>query len=86
MKDYVYPAVIYPDSEGRGYTISLPDVNIVTEGVTVEDAFLRAKDFLSNYIEVCGVLDAEIDDATPFVDTVKKNPKHVIILVNTPAQ
>ena len=86
MRDYVYPAIIYPDKEGRGFTISLPDVGIVTEGGTVEEAFLRAKDFLTNYVEVCSVLETDVDKATSFVDTAKKNPKHIIILVDAPAE
>ena len=44
MEQFVFPAVLYKDAENRGYTIILSDVNICTEGVSVEDAFLRAKE------------------------------------------
>ena len=82
MSEYVYPAIIYPDSEGRGFTLSVPDVNIVTEGETVEEAFLRAKDFLASYIEVCNELDSDIEGSTSFAETAKKNPKRIILLVD----
>ena len=48
----------------------------------MEEAFLRAKDFLASYIEVCNELDSDIEGSTSFAETAKKNPKRIILLVD----
>ena len=81
MVQYVFPAVLYKDSENRGYTIVLHDVNIFTEGVTVEDAFLRAKEMLAFYCKCAMLYNGEVDKATSFVDVVCE-PKNIKLLID----
>lgn len=81
MKQFVFPAILYKDSERRGYTIVVTDVNICTEGVSVEDAFLRAKDFLEVYCRNAIEYNGEVDEATKYED-VEKEKGTIILLVD----
>ncbi len=81
MQQFVFPAVLYKDSEGRGYTIVFHDLNICTEGSSVEDAFLRAKDFLEVYCRCALEYNGVIDDATKFEDVMQES-KNIVLLVD----
>lgn len=80
MQQFVFPAVLYKDAENRGYTIILNDVNICTEGVTVEDAFLRAKEFLEVYCRCAIEYNGEVEPATKFEDV--DAGKNIVLLVD----
>lgn len=82
MKDFVYSAVIYKDPDGEGFTINIPDLSLVTDGDTVESAFLRAKEYLENYLEVAVNLDCVIPEKTPFENLYKDNKKQIVLLVD----
>lgn len=81
MQQFVFPAVLYQDSENRGYTIVFHDLNICTEGDSVEDAFLRAKDFLSVYCRCAIEYNGEIEPATRYVD-VQTESQNIVLLVD----
>ena len=50
MKQFLFPAVfIKTENE---YTVVFPDLNITTEGDTLEEAYLFAKDYLR--VSCCG--------------------------------
>lgn len=83
MKTYVYPAILYLDQESGGYTITIPDVGIVTEGDSVEDAFLRAKSFLEAFAQLVERLDCEEIVPTDFKSTYLANPKNIVLLVDS---
>ena len=56
----VYPAVFRPCEEGKGYTVTVPDLpGCVTEGKSLADAILMAEDAASGW-----VLD-ELEDGNP---------------------
>lgn len=56
----VYPAVFRPCEEGKGYTVTVPDLpGCVTEGRSLADAILMAEDAASGW-----VLD-ELEDGNP---------------------
>jgi len=82
MAQFVFPAVLYEDAEGRGFTIVLHDIDVFTEGKTVEDAFLRAKDFLLTYCRCSLDYNGEIPEATPFV-SVRSENGNIVLLVDT---
>lgn len=82
MQQFVFPAVLYRDAEGRGYTIVFHDLNICTEGSTVEDAFLRAKEFLDVYCRCALEYNGEIDPATKYVDVVTEQ-QNIVLLVDS---
>ncbi len=81
MQQFVFPAVLYKDAEGRGYTIVLEDVNICTEGTSVEDAFIRAKEFLDVYCRCALEYNGEIEDATKF-EKVVAGKGNIVLLVD----
>lgn len=81
MKQFVFPAVLYKDTENRGYTIILNDVNICTEGVSVEDAFWRAKEFLEVYCRCAIDYNGEIEEATKF-ENVEAGKNNIVLLVD----
>ena len=68
MQQYIFPAVLYKDDAGNGYTIVLQDINICTEGATVEEAFISAKEYLEVYCRCALEYNGEVDQASAFVD------------------
>lgn len=81
MEQFVFPAVLYKDVQNRGYTIILDDVNICTEGTSVEDAFLRAKEFLEVYLRCAMEYNGEIEVATKYED-VEAGKNNIVLLVD----
>ncbi len=81
MKQFVFPAVLYKDTENRGYTILLNDVNICTEGSSVEDAFLRAKEMLEIYCRCAIEYNGEIEEATKY-ENVEAEKSNIVLLVD----
>ena len=43
MASYIYPAVLAFDTESCMFIISFYDLNLFTEGATVEEAYLNLK-------------------------------------------
>ncbi len=82
MQQFVFPAVLYRDAENRGYTIVFHDLNICTEGQSVEEAFLRAKDFLDIYCRCAMEYNGEVEPATKF-EEVKTDNSNIVLLVDT---
>ncbi len=81
MQQFVFPAILYKDMENRGYTIVFHDLNICTEGASVEDAFLRAKEFLDVYCRCALDYNGEVDEATKYEDVVTDD-KNIVLLVD----
>lgn len=81
MKQFVFPAVLYKDKENRGYTIILHDISVCTEGETVEEAFLRAKEFLETYCRCALEYNGEVEEATKYED-VEKESNNIVLLVD----
>jgi len=49
---YRYTIVLLPDPDGEGYTVRVPELpGCITEGETVEEALLMAKDAIFGHIE-----------------------------------
>ncbi len=82
MQQFVFPAVLYRDDEGKGYTIIFHDLNICTEGASVEEAFLRAKDYLDVYCRCAIEYNGEVEKATRFVDVVTDRG-NIVLLVDS---
>ena len=83
MQQFVFPAVLYRDDEGKGYTIIFHDLNICTEGASVEDAFLRAKEYLDVYCRCALQYNGEMDKATRYVDVVTEKGNIVLLVDST---
>lgn len=83
MKQFVYPAVLYLDEEASCYTVAFHDLNLFTEGDTVEDAFLSAKEFLEAYFECAVEFDEDAEDASEYLSVSGDNKKNIVLLVDT---
>lgn len=81
MQQFVFPAILYKDTETQGYTIAFHDIQVFAEGETVEDAFWHAKEFLEVYCRCAMEYNGEITIATRYED-VETDPKNIVLLVD----
>lgn len=86
MKDLVYPAILYKDDE-KGtntgwYTIQIKDLDIVTEGETVVDAYIKAKEYLCALINCAIKFNYEIEAPTDFDKVYKENKNNIVLLID----
>lgn len=82
MKDLIYPAVLYQDEETGFYTIAIHDLAIVTQGETVEDAFINAKDYLNEMYRCAVKFGCEIDAPTPYINVWNDNKGSIVLLID----
>ena len=86
MKDLVYPAIVIKDDEKGSntgwYTISIPDVGIVTEGETVVAAYIKAKEYLCAMVDCAIKFDCDIEAPTDFDEIYKSNKNDIVLLVD----
>ena len=80
MKYIVYPAVLEIDEQEGTYLFNFQDLNIVSPGVSVEHAFMRACLDFQTYIEFAEKFDFALPEATLYEDCVKMNPKRHTML------
>lgn len=80
MKQFLFPAVFVKDEEG--YTAIFPDLNISTEGETIEEAYLFAKDYLKVYCTYVVKFDLDIDTPSRYEKIVQKYPNDFVQLVD----
>ena len=70
MKELVYPAILFKDDESGTntgwYTIKIPDLGIITDGETVESAYVRAKVDLCSLVDCAIKFNCEIESPTDF--------------------
>lgn len=83
MKRYIYPAVVYKDKNDDTYTILIPDLDIITVGETIEEAYKNACDHLTTYLKTAVKFDVEIPLASGFFDVADKNTKRIVVLTST---
>lgn len=82
MKKYVYPVILFYSEEEKSYTVLVPDLNIVSSGDTVEEAYLSAEDYLKTYLDFAEKMESPITPSTTYDNAVKKNPKRIVLLVS----
>lgn len=82
MKVVMYPAVLYYDNDADCYSVAIHDIGVFTEGETIEEAYLSAKEFLSVYTEYTIELKSDFEAATPYIDVKKENEKNIVLLVS----
>lgn len=58
MKQYVFPAIFLKESDDS-YTAFIPDLNLTSEGSSIEETFLFIQDFLSIYCSYVSKSDEE---------------------------
>lgn len=88
MKNLVYPAVVIKDDE-KGtntgwYTILIQDLMISTEGETIVDAYIKAKEYLCAMIDCAIKFDCDIEAPSDFEKVYKANQKegNLVLLVD----
>ena len=82
MKTYIYPAVLYLDEKEQVYTIAFHDLQLFTEGESVEESYLRAKEYLGIYSECVLEHGDSMPDATKYKEATKKYKNHIVLLVD----
>ncbi|MBO5884507.1 MAG: toxin-antitoxin system, antitoxin component, HicB family protein [Clostridia bacterium] len=80
MKQFLFPAVFFKEDDK--YIVLFPDLNITTEGDTVEEAFLFAKDSLKVYCSYVEKFDLDIDMPSTFESISAKNPKNLVMMID----
>lgn len=81
--NYIYPAVFYPETDGR-YSVIFPDLNdLATYGDNLADAFAMAQEACGQYL-FTSLRDGEaLPDPTPVDDVAKDDAALVnIVCVN----
>ena len=59
MQQYVFPAV-FIRNEDESFSVVVPDLNITTDGNTIEEAYLYIKDYLRIFCEYAVKMDEDI--------------------------
>ena len=81
MRQYVFPSVFI--KEENSYTAFIPDLNLSSEGETIEEAFLYIQDFLSIYCSyVVKMNEEETLIPTKFEKIKEKYPSYIVMLVD----
>ena len=78
---YIYPAVVYKENEDEPFVMVLPDVNIVSEGDTIEDALREAREQLKIYLECVKTFDTYLAKPTDFMKFREKYKNEILLLV-----
>ena len=80
MKQFLFPAVFF-EEDGK-YVVLFPDLNITTEGDSIEEAYLFAKDSLKVYCTYIVKYELDIGTPTKFEKVCKDNPQKLVMLVD----
>lgn len=81
-QQFVFPAVLYYDEDSSNYAVAFNDLDVFTEGETVEDAFRSAKDYLEAYIKFSMHLNNEIELATSYLVVRENHSNDIVLLVD----
>ena len=82
MEQYIFPAVFFQEEGEQDYTVVFPDLNIFTDGKSLIEAFLFAKDYLRVYCTYAKKYDMEIVKPTKLTEIISKFPKSICMLVD----
>ena len=80
MKQFIFPAVFFKD--GDSVAVVFPDLNITTEGDSVEEAYLFAKDYLRVYCNYAIKFDLDIERPSKYEFVVDKFPTRTVMLID----
>ena len=86
MNELVYLAVLYKDDEKGSntgwYTIHIKELDIVKEGETVVDAYIKAKEDLCAMVDCAIKFNCELEAPRDFEEVYKANKKNIVLLVD----
>ncbi|MBQ3494927.1 MAG: type II toxin-antitoxin system HicB family antitoxin [Clostridia bacterium] len=80
MKQFLFPAV-FVEAESQ-FGVFFPDLNITTEGDTIEEAYLFAKDYLRVYCSYVLKFDVELDRPSKYEDIKQKYNNDTVMLID----
>lgn len=76
--NYIYPAVFYPEEDGR-YSVIFPDLNdLATYGDTLADAFAMAQEACGQHL-FTSLRDGEHLPSPSSLDDVQKEDAHALV-------
>lgn len=81
-QQYTFPAIFFKDIENDSYTVAFADLDIFTEGDTIEEAYESAKGFLQAYIKYSIKEYGEVETASSYDDVKKMHQNDTVMLVN----
>lgn len=81
-QQYIFPAILYKDEENNNYALAFNDIDVFTEGETVEDAFKSAKDYLFAYLKCSMHVNGEIEEATSYIVVKDEHKAEIVLLVD----
>lgn len=79
MKRYIYPMVLFTD-ENDLYTALYPDLNLLASGMSVEDVYSRANDYLDFYLTSATKFGTKIASMSTYAEIQALNPKKIVLL------
>lgn len=80
MHQFVFPAIFIQEND-NSYTAMIPDLGIVTDGPSIEEAFLFVKDHLRVFCKYALKLEEDILYPTKF-EKIAANKQHIVMLVD----
>ncbi|MBR4407244.1 MAG: hypothetical protein IKT27_02920 [Clostridia bacterium] len=80
IQQFLYPAVFVKGEDE--VVATFPDLGITTDGSSVEEAFLFAKDYLRVYCTYALKYEIEINRPSFFEETLEKNNRDSVMLID----
>lgn len=83
MFHYIYPAVFFLIEDE--FQALIPDLNLTTAGISLEEAYILAKDYLRAYCSyaVKFNMDVELPSAFDLIkNKYKDDPKAIVMLID----
>lgn len=78
---YIYPAIFYPESDGR-FSVVFPDLNdLATYGDSLADAFSMAQDACEQYLFTLLCDGESLPESTALGVVVKDEPNAIVNLI-----
>ena len=83
MKSFAYPALFIKDDEQGVYRVIFPDLELMTDGNFVEEAFLFAKSALKAYFVYAEKYDMDYNFPTDFEEVRKTcSPNDIVMIID----
>ena len=81
MQQFLFPAVFILEESGA-YTAMIPDLDLITDGDSIEEAYLFIKDYLRVFCTYAIKLEEDILIPSKFEKIAENNKKNIVMLVD----
>ena len=83
MKSFAYPALFIKDDDQGIYRVIFPDLELMTDGNFVEEAFLFAKSALKAYFVYAEKYEMDYNFPTDFEEIkMASSPNDIVMLID----